>query len=161
MPGSRAVVLGCFTAFASMFALFAATRWFGEADPVFFVLPGLGLVVAGLSAGGRGLVRGVVGVVVGVLAALAVMAWLDGRAGIGGDALRDQLVVSLAGVCGGMAASARRGLALAVGYIFGFIALMLPAVLMGDGREWKFVAAFGLILGAGAVAGRVVGGVAR
>ena len=49
MPGSRAVVLGCFTAFASMFALFAATRWFGEADPVFFVLPGLGLVVAGLS----------------------------------------------------------------------------------------------------------------
>jgi hypothetical protein len=110
--------------------------------------------------------RGTVGAVLAGLAGFVAIRWLLGNTDW--FKITEPLVVlvlaGFAAACGGIAAAAARpsrGLASAVGFIAGFVLLMVVAPLLGGQPDHGFTVGFALVLGLGALVGATLGAVAR
>jgi hypothetical protein len=167
----RAVTLGLLAAFVMILAAIAGD---GLPENIFLALlalPVAALVAAGMfDSGAAGwpwrFARGAVGTVLAGLAGFAAIRWL--LANTDWFKITEPLVVlvlaGFAAACGAIAAAAARpsrGLASAIGFILGFVLLMVMAPLLGGTPDHGLTVGFALVLGLGAVVGATLGAVAR
>jgi len=148
----------------------------GDGLPENYFLALLGLPVAALAAAGVfdsgaagwpwRIARGAVGTVLAGLAGFVAIRFL--LANTDWFKITEPLIVlvlaAFTAACGGVAAAAARpsrGLASAIGFILGFVVLMLVAPLLGGTPDHGLTVGFVLVSGLGAVVGALLGRFAR